>query len=66
MDNDLRELIGIENMLYYEIMVKGLNVTKAVDKVSFKYNKDVSTIWKNYYPKVKDKIEKLKNKNSKY
>ncbi len=62
MDNHLKELSGIENRLYYQIIVKGLNITKAVDKVSFEYDKDVSTIWKNYYPKVKSKIEELENK----
>ncbi len=59
MDSHFKELFGIENKLYYEILVKGLNVTKAVDKVSKDYDKEVSTIWKNYYPEVKKKIDEL-------
>ncbi len=63
MDQKLNELNGIEYTLYYEIVVRGKNVTKAVDYVSLKYDKDVSTIWKSYYPKVKAMIDELeKNK----
>lgn len=57
-ENTLKELSGIENRLYYYTVVKGLNVTKAVDKVSFDFDLDPSTIWKNYYPKVKKNIKK--------
>ena len=56
----LKELNGIENKLYYQIVVLGKNVTQAVDKVAFDCDKDVSTIWKNYYPNVKNKIKELK------
>ena len=56
----LKELDGIENKLYYQIVVLGKNVTQAVDKVAFDCDKDVSTIWKNYYPNVKNKIKELK------
>ncbi len=59
MENKLKELRGIEHSLMYEIIVKGLNVTKAVDNVAFKYDMDPSNIWKNYYPKVKEKIKDL-------
>ncbi|MDD3392598.1 MAG: hypothetical protein PHE54_03580 [Bacilli bacterium] len=59
-DKSFKQLDGIESSLYYEIVFKGLSVTKAIDKVAFKYNKDISTLWKNYYPKVKEKISKLK------
>ena len=59
MQNVYKNFEGIENSLFYEIIFKGLNVTKAVDKVSFKYDKDPSTLWKNYYPKVKQSIEEL-------
>lgn len=56
---NLKDLVGVEYELYYEIVINGLNVTKAVDKVAFKYDMDVSSIWKNYYKKVKDMINKL-------
>lgn len=57
MKENLKKLDGIENKLYYQIVVKGLNVTKAIDKVAYEEDKDISTIWKIYYPKVKDKIK---------
>lgn len=59
MEKDIKKLSGIENKLYYEIVINGTNVTKAVDKVSQDEFIDISTIWKNYYPKVKKKIDAL-------
>lgn len=57
----LGEMKGIEHKLYYEIVVNGLNPNKAVEKVSMYNDISVSAIWKNYYPKVKEKIRELKN-----
>ena len=54
----LKSLQGIEYELYSEIVIKGLNVSKAVEKVAEKNEKDISTIWKNYYPNVKKYITK--------
>ena len=59
MEKDIKNLSGIENKLYYEIVINGTNVTKAVDKVSQDEFIDISTIWKNYYPKVKKEIDAL-------
>ena len=59
MENDLQNLSGIENKLYYEIVINGTNVTKAIDKVATNEFIDTSTLWKNYYPKVKKEIDKL-------
>jgi len=59
MEKDIKKLSGIENKLYYEIVINGTNVTKAVDKVSQDEFIDISTIWKNYYPKVKKEIDAL-------
>ena len=59
MEKDIKKLTGIENKLYYEIVINGTNVTKAVDKVSQDEFIDISTIWKNYYPKVKKEIDAL-------
>lgn len=59
MEEKLKELKGIEKELLYAILVKGMNVTKAVDKVDFTYDMDSSTIWKNYYPKVKQSIKEI-------
>ncbi len=59
-ENDLKALKGIENELYYEIIVNGYKPTKAVDIVAFKEDIDASTIWKKYYPNVKNKINDFK------
>lgn len=67
---DLSELNGIEYNLYSKIIVDGLNISKAIEKVAEEERKDISTIWKNYYPKIKHRlylIEKLNNeKEEKY
>lgn len=67
---DLFELKGIEYNLYSKIIIEGLNISKAIEKVSLEEEKDISTIWKNYYPKIKKRlqtIEKLnKEKEEKY
>ena len=38
-----------------------MSISKAVEKVAEEEEKDVSTIWKNYYPKIKDKIKEISN-----
>ena len=60
-EEKLIELKGIERELFYEIIVKGTNVTRAIDKISFTYDLDPSTIWKNYYPKIKDDIKRIES-----
>lgn len=61
MEEDICNLSGIENKLYKEIVINGTTVSKSIEKISIEENKDVSTLWKNYYPNVKKKIEKLSN-----
>lgn len=63
-EQDLKQLNGIEQKLFYEITINGLNVTKAVDKVSVVYDLDPSTIWKNYYPPVKEFLKSLQTQNN--
>ena len=41
------------------LLAKKMNVSKAIEKIAEQEDKDVSTIWKNYYPKVKDKINEM-------
>ena len=65
MEEKLKELKGIEKELLYEIIVKGTNVTRAVDKIAFTYDMDSSSIWKNYYPNVKKSLEELNVYSSK-
>ena len=56
MEISLEQLTGIENELFTWIVVKGYRPTRAVEFVAEKYKKDTSTIWKNYYPKIKEEI----------
>lgn len=60
MEDKLKELKGIEQELLYSILVQGLNPTKAVDSVAYKNDLDPSTIWKRYYPNVKEKLIEIK------
>lgn len=62
-EKQLKTLKGIEYSLYYEIMVNGLSVNKAITKVALQYDVSDSTIWKTYYPDLKHKLEQ--NNNSK-
>lgn len=59
---DLKQLTGIHHKLYYEMVVNGINPNKAVEKVSIYQDVSVSTIWKKYYPIVKEKINELKKR----
>ena len=61
MEERLKSCIGINRELLYEIMIKGTNVTRAVDKIAIRYDMDSSTIWKRYYPKVKKQLKELEN-----
>jgi|GEM_PF-1994550 len=63
MEQTLKKLSGIEYQLFYEIIVNQLNVTKAIDKVSVSVDKDPSTLWKYYYPKIKPEIMKFASEN---
>ncbi len=49
----------IEFKLLKEIVMDGSSVTKAIEKVAYEVDKDVSTLWKYYYPRVKSKIAEL-------
>jgi hypothetical protein len=59
----LKKLSGIESKLFTEIVINGINVTKAIEKVAVQESKDVSTLWKNYYPNVKEIISELQSLN---
>lgn len=56
----LANIKDVEYMIYAEVVINGLNVTKAVERVSELTGKDVGTIWKYYYPKVKKELASLK------
>lgn len=59
MQEQLSKMIGIEYQLYYEIVINGTNISKAIDLIAIKYNKDPQTIWKNYYRKIKKYVKKV-------
>lgn len=61
MGDSLSKMTGIEYKLYYEIVVKGVNISKAVGNIANETGKDTSTIWKNYYSKIKKDIKKVNN-----
>ena len=71
MANDMSNLKGIEYQLYYDIVINPLNATKSISKIIEEFaekediNKEVNTIWVNYYPKIKEYLEKLE-KSSDY
>lgn len=60
MDETLSKMKGIEYSLYYEIVVNGVNTSRAVSNIAERYNKDDQTIWKYHYKKIKQNIENLK------
>lgn len=57
----LSKLQGIEYKLYYAIVNDCPNITKAVEKTAEATGLDTQTIWKNYYPRIKKYVKKLKN-----
>ena len=59
MDDTLGKISGIEYKLFYEIVYRGTSVSKAVEKIAEMTEKDTSTIWKNYYSKIKKDIKKI-------
>lgn len=61
MNNTLSKMTGIEYQLFYEIVCKGVNITKAVDNIAYKNNIDTSSIWRNNYKKIKKYVKKLKS-----
>lgn len=59
MSDSLSKMKGLEYQLFYEIVYNGVNVTKAVENISSKYNTDVSTVWR-VYKRIKKYVKKLK------
>lgn len=60
MAESLSKMTGIEYQLFYEIAYKGVNITKAVDKVAVANSVEPQTIWKNYYKKIKKYVNRVK------
>lgn len=60
MADSLSKMTGIEYQLFYEIVYKGVKITKAVENVAVANDIEPQTIWKNYYKKIKKYINKIK------
>ena len=60
MNDTLAKMNGIEYALYYEIVVKGVRISRAVSNIAERYNSDDQTIWKHHYSKIKKEIKTLK------
>ena len=59
MEENIKKLIDEKNINELKNVINKMNVSKAIEKIAEQEDKDVSTIWKNYYPKVKDKIDEM-------
>ena len=59
MAESLSKMTGIEYQLFYEIVYKGVNITKAVDNVANANTIEPQTIWKNYYKKIKKYVNRV-------
>lgn len=60
MQIQLSKSSNIEDKLYYQIVAKGLNVSKAMEKVADENYMSKKNVEKTYYPKIKEEIWKLK------
>ena len=60
MSETLSKMTGIEYALYYEIVVNGVRISRAVSNVAEQYNKDDHTVWKYHYSKIKKDVKKIK------
>ena len=61
MSDILSKMTGIEYQLFYEIVYNGVGITKAVENIAEENDKDTSTIWNNYYKKIKKDVKKIAN-----
>jgi len=59
MADSLSKMTGIEYQLFYEIVYKGINITKAVENVAVANDIEPQTIWKNYYKKIKKYVNRV-------
>lgn len=60
MTDTLSKMSGLEYKLYYEIVVKGVNISKAVNNVAEANNVDASTVWR-LYKQIKKDVKKVIN-----
>jgi len=60
MAESLSKMTGIEYQLFYEIVYKGVKITKAVENIAIANSIEPQTVWKNYYKKIKKYVNKIK------
>ena len=60
MSESLSKMTGIEYQLFYEIVYKGVKITRAVENIATANDVEPVTIWKNYYKKIKKYINRIK------
>lgn len=60
MNETLSKMTGIEYSLYYEIVVKGVRISRAVSNIAEQYGKDDHTVWKYHYNRIKKDVKRLK------
>lgn len=60
MTDSLAKMTGLEYKLYYEIVVNGVRISKAVSNIAEKNNTDISTIWR-LYKTIKKDVKKVIN-----
>lgn len=59
MSDSLGRMTGIEYALYFEIVVRGRPVSRSVENIAERYNKDTQTIWKYHYKKIKKDVKRV-------
>ena len=59
MADSLSKMTGIEYQLFYEIVYKGVKITKAVENIATANGIEPQTIWKNYYKKIKKYVNRV-------
>ena len=64
MEATINQLKGVEYELYTLIVVNGVNISKAVEKVAEHNYMEPSNIWKVYYPRIKHYIKDIKRISS--
>ena len=60
MTESLGKMSGIEYQLFYEIVYKGVKITRAVENIATANDIEPRTVWKNYYKNIKKDIKKIK------
>lgn len=58
----LKNMKGIEYQLYYRIVVDGKSTSEAVRTIAENNYMSERNVWRNYYPKIRENLHRLKEK----